>query len=94
MALTPGNWFVNERGEVISDTVPQRFLEASRTYGHDDLAYYGGFLLAESLSNRSDAELFAASKNILLMAAEVIKDVNREDLDSIKNLKAVISKFI
>lgn len=92
MALTFGNWSVGKsHGVVVSDTVPNDYKKGS---GHDEVDYYGGFLLAESVGNKDDAELFAQSKNILLLAAQVVKEVNRNDLKSVRDLKNIIDKFL
>lgn len=91
MALTPGNWKIGIPGTVVSDASPADYPAES---GHADVTYYGGFLLCESVGNNTDARLFADSKNILLMAAEVIKDINRSDLQSVRNLQAVIKRYI
>lgn len=91
MALTPGNWKTIKAGEVISDQAPAGYNKES---GHADVTYYGGYLLAESVGNPTDAKLFAQSKNILIAAAELIRDVNREDLPSVRNLKKIITEFI
>lgn len=93
MALTPGKWQVGTHisSTVVSDTVPSDY---SSDAGHDHAQYYGGFLLAESIGNQDDAALFAESKEILQLAAQVIREVNRADLSSVRQLEAKIKKFI
>ncbi len=92
MSITPGNWSVGKvGGAVVSDTIPGDYRLGST--GHDDTEHYGGFLIAESMRSK-DAEFLASCKELLLQAAMVVKDVNRDDLESVRNLKATISKFI
>lgn len=92
MAITHGNWTTGKLGgTVISDTTPVDYNPDS---GHDDAEYYGGFLLAESVGNNDDAKLFAESKNLLVLAAQVVKEVNRNDLRSVRELDAIIKKYL
>lgn len=89
--ITPGNWSVGKLpSTIISDTIPENYPHDA---GRDSKEYYGGFLIAESIQ-RGDAIFLAQAKNLLLQAALVVNDVNRSDLQSVQDLKALINQFI
>jgi hypothetical protein len=56
-------------GTVVSEKIPDWFKPNST--GHDDVEYYGGFLIAESIANEADAKLIAAAPD-LLEALEIL----------------------
>ena len=43
--------------------------------GHDDIQYYGGYLIAESIYNKEDAKLIAAAPEMLKALLETDKDL-------------------
>jgi hypothetical protein len=91
MSITVGNWSVGTHGStVVSDVIPENHLD---NMGRDDLKYYGGFLIAESM-RKDDAAFLANCKNILLQAAIVVKEVNRGDLESVRELERMIAEYI
>ena len=60
---TPGNWRPGMRGgTVVSDKpLPNYNLNG----GHDEVEYYGGHLIAESIWRAEDARLIAAAPDLL-----------------------------
>ncbi|OFY43973.1 MAG: hypothetical protein A2X18_07540 [Bacteroidetes bacterium GWF2_40_14] len=70
---TGGNWKVGRPGTVVTDTIPEWLMNNT---GHDDIEYYGGYLIAESISTKTDANLMAAAPNMLeaLKGAKAVLD--------------------
>ena len=93
MSITIGNWMVGKTGDtVVSDQIPESYKD-NHNDGRTATDYYGGFLIGESI-RPDDAKFLAASKNLLLQAAQVVKEINRDDLESVRELKKMISQFI
>ena len=65
---TPGKWSVG-LGVVVSDT-PHPSMVDSKT-GHCDIEYYGGYLVAESIFTKTDAEAIADMPKMLDMIVEM-----------------------
>lgn len=69
---TPGNWKVGKYGStVVSDKIPENYIGGS---GHDDIEYYGGFLIGESISNQ-DAKLIAAAPELLQSCINLLSEL-------------------
>ncbi len=63
---TEGPWRVGRPGSVVCDTPPVgRFKPFQRLAGYDDVEFYQGELLAESICNQADAILMAAAPEML-----------------------------
>lgn len=82
--LTEGTWSVGRQGTVVSN-MPNAIDRNGSTSGHDDVKFYGGFLVAESCRDK-DAQMMAASKDLLfalkcvMKHAEVIITDNHPDM--------------
>jgi len=72
--LTKGTWRIGKQaGTVVSD---KKVITLSDT-GHDDIDYYGGYLIAESIARKEDAKLIAAAP-IMLETLQIINgDIDR-----------------
>jgi hypothetical protein len=72
MLHTPGKWLIGKMGgTVISNEVPESYKKET---GHDDIDYYGGFLIGESIRD-CDLKLIASAPELLealLEAKEVL----------------------
>lgn len=89
---TKGNW---SRGKccnsVVSDTIP--YDDVNRV-GYEDIKYYGGFLIAESIHDR-DIPLIAAAPELLKVLKEVLAECEIARPLSLAHLhaaKALIAK--
>lgn len=71
--ISKGKWSVGIPGTVVTDIIPENYPAAN---GHDDISYYGGFLLAESIGNPDDGRLFAAAKDLLEACENLENDDN------------------
>lgn len=79
---TRGNWKVGAMGAVISDDATQiTKIDAKR--GHDEVEYYGGVLVCESIRKNEDGKLIAAAPELLKALQiifssknEIISDMN------------------
>lgn len=69
---TPGNWSVG-LAAVVSDT-PNPVMEKSET-GHSDIEYYGGYLIAESILAKADAEVIADAPIMLDTIIEMRNEI-------------------
>lgn len=62
---TPGRWTLGIPGTVVSDTPSVQMIKYSSsrtcysTGGYTDTDYYGGYLIAESIFTKDDAEVIA-----------------------------------
>lgn len=84
---TPGRWSVGPKGGcvVTDEPLPQY----SGRGGHDEVEYYGGHLIAESIWRPEDARLIAAAPELL----EALQDLNRELVLSDVDLDYIESHF-
>jgi IgA-specific serine endopeptidase len=69
---TGGNWKIGRGGAVVTD-VPIPGITRS---GHDDVEYYGGHLIAESIWRPADARLLAAAPRMLALLKLIVEQVN------------------
>lgn len=68
---TKGNWSVGrDHNWIISDTTETEGFPIRS--GHTDVDYYGGMLICESIWKKEDANLLAASKDLLEALQEII----------------------
>ncbi|MGV8136519.1 MAG: hypothetical protein AB2L20_15025 [Mangrovibacterium sp.] len=61
MAHSKGTWKLGHCGSVVTDNGDGFPLNT----GHDDIEYYGGYLIAESIYNIDNAKLIAAAPDML-----------------------------
>lgn len=91
-SFTPGNWSIGkQRDSVVSDQIPEDYKSGT---GHDDIEYYGGFLVAESCK-LSDAKLISAAPDML----DVLEQVERGQYgetksDFIKRIQSLAKQAI
>jgi hypothetical protein len=72
---TPGNWTIGKSDSVVvSDKIPDDYLLNG---GHDDIEYYGGFCICESIAKKADAKLIAAAPDMLDMLMTIENDINQ-----------------
>ena len=67
MSHTPGPWKIGRCGSVVADE------PINEISGSDDVEYYGGYLIAESIAKKN-ATLIAAAPD-LLQALKAMRDV-------------------
>lgn len=76
MPYSKGNWKIgNNHGVVVTDNHegfrnPENGLGVSS--GHSDIAYYGGYLICESVMKPDDAKLIAAAPELLEACNQVM----------------------
>lgn len=92
---TPGNWSVGkDHSWVISDT---KNLESFSSHtGHID-EHYGGVLICESIWKKEDAQVIAASTDLLEALQEIIPFAQQwinENHPAMKKAKSAIEKAI
>lgn len=85
---TPGTWKPGKpRGTVVSD---QPLPNYNINGGHDDVAHYGGHLIAESIWRAEDAHLIAAAPDLLAVAEAALWE--DDGLSCADALRAAIAK--
>ena len=62
MAISKGSWTTGKTGGTVITDNGEGF---ERETGHDYAEYYGGHLIAESISKADDAKLIAAAPDML-----------------------------
>ena len=84
MTYTKGPWRLGRHGSVVSDfPVPE-------IRGSDDVEYYGGHLVCESVT-LSNSRLIALAPTMLELLQSIQKDEVRNS-DLLDRIKAVVSK--
>jgi len=87
MKHTPGPWKLGK----VADTV---ITEAIAPIFKSHLEYYGGELIAESISINADRHLIATAPDMLNALEEVLKfhDEHEHDLNVWENVRKVVAK--
>ncbi|MFS0822142.1 hypothetical protein [Bacillus sp. 1P02SD] len=63
MSHTPGSWRIGRHQSTVVTDHP--IDTGGRITGHNDSEYYGGYLVAESVIRKEDAQLLSASPELL-----------------------------
>jgi hypothetical protein len=84
---TGGEWTVGKTGGAIVTTAPIPGVVGG---GFDDVEYYGGYLLAESISRPADALLMAAAPALLAACTAALREC--PDLNCAAQLRAAIEE--
>ncbi len=85
-----GSWRLGKHGgTVVADSRTGKKPGA----GHDDVDYYGGFLVCESIATREIAQAITALPDLLAVCKEVIAKLRGQHLGTtIKKIQKVIAK--
>ena len=73
MKHSKGNWKIG--GKYMNVVITDNGEDFPKDTGHNDVAYYGGHLIAESICKKADAQLISAAPD-LLEALHVVYDAN------------------
>ncbi len=71
MSHSKGNWKVGRPGTVVTDNSDG--FPANNIDGRSEIAYYGGYLIAESILKSDDAKLLAESKNMFELLSKIVE---------------------
>jgi len=90
-----GAWNV---GKILStvDTNAREGFEGKS--GHDATEYYGGYLIAESIMKKADAQLIAASRDLLYASQQMVEASLSGDkdrcIDALQNMAVAVQKAL
>lgn len=86
---TGGNWTIGKTGGCVVTDAP---IPGNLHSGHDDIEYYGGYLICESVYRPADARLIAAAPALLAALKRCKFDSLNMSLEDLRFCRAAIEK--